>query len=138
MRIHTDNLLTGDFYDAARAAGVTISHNTMHNSRSRARAYDFSLRGDSRRYPMGGRTDDGHAATWDQWGIFLSVLFGRDPNARISAVYEGLAQFEAKTFHRFSEGDVPVDMHGDHKWEFFAPYVQKCKHCTAKFTHKPA
>lgn len=135
MRIHSDILCTGDFYDAARAAGVTNNHVSMHNSRSRDRAFDFSLRGDSARYPMGGDDGSGKAATWDQWGIFLSVLFARDPKATITKVYDGIAEFERKTFHRFSEGDVPVDMHGDHKWEFFAPFIQKCAKCDAKMTH---
>jgi hypothetical protein len=134
MRIHTDTLLTGDFYDAARLARVTIYSNSLHNSRSRDHAFDFSLRGGSNRYPMGG--DDGSglkAATWDEWGIFLSVLFGKDPEAVVSRIYDGLVQFEQKTFYRFSEGDHPSDMHGDHKWEFFQPYIQKCAKCSAKF-----
>lgn len=135
MRIHTDTLLTGDFYDAARAAGVTLDRNSMHNSRSRDHAFDFSLRGGSNRYPMGGDDGRGKAATWDEWGIFLSVLFARDPKAIVPKVYDGLAEFERKTHHRFSEGDRPVDMHGDHsRWQFLAPYTFGCTKCDAKMT----
>lgn len=128
--------MTGDFYDAARKAGVTIYSNSMHNSRSKDHAFDFSLRGDSSRYPMGG--DDGsglRAATWDQWGIFLSWLFAVDPWAVVPKVYDGLNEFERKTFDRFSEGEHPTDMHGDHgRWEFVEAYVFKCPKCSAKMT----
>jgi hypothetical protein len=137
MRIHTDTLTTGDFYDAARKAGVTIDRNGMHGSRSRARAFDFILSGSSnRRQNFGG---DGQAATWDEWGIFLSWLFAVDPNATVPKVYEGLAEFERKTFARFSEGDVPPDNahpSKNHRWEYVSPYVFKCKNteCHAKMT----
>lgn len=138
MRIHTDKLTTGDFYDAARKAGVTIDRNGMHGSRSRAHAFDFILSGSSnRRQNFGG---DGQAATWDEWGIFLSWLFAVDPDATVPGVYDGLGEFERKTFARFSEGDHPVDMpvhHGkNHRWEFVAPFVFACKNseCAAKMT----
>ena len=135
MRIHTDTLMTGDFYDAARVAGVTISSNSMHNSRSRAHAFEFSLRGSSARYPMGGNDGSGKAATWDEWGIFLAHLFSVDENARIAAVYENAEMFDYKTFGRFSDG-VPSDVHGDHRWDYAAPYTQACSKCSAKSRHK--
>lgn len=141
MRIHTDTLTTGDFYDAARKAGVTIDRNSMHGSRSRVRAFDFILSGSSnRRQNFGG---DGQAATWDEWGVFLSWLFAVDPSATTQP-YDGLAEFERKTFSRFSEGDVPVDMpvhHGkNHRWEYISPFVFQCKNtnCHAKMTTSEA
>jgi len=135
MRIHTDKLTTGDFYDAAKVAGVTISSNSMHNSRSRDHAFDFSLRGSSARYPMGGNDGTGKSATWDEWGVFLAHLFSIDPDARVANVYEGKESFDYKTFARFDNGK-PSDMHGDHRWDYHAPFTQACGKCSAKSRHK--
>ena len=57
-----------------------------HSSRTRARAFKVRLFGDSSRGPNSGQygmDNYGKAATWDQWGLFLSVLFDADPDARV-------------------------------------------------------
>ncbi len=134
MRIHTDTILSGDLYDAARIARVTIERAGLHNSRSRHHAWDIALSGESRRRPMGGSTDH-FAATWDQWGVFLDVLFGRDNQMTIPRVYVDADEFHYKTVGRFAFSErlgFPKDAHGDHKFEFAGiAYQQTCRKCTA-------
>ena len=71
----------------AYITGVGISALTEHGSRTHDRAFEVQLSGDSSRGPNSGRygMDDwsDKAATWDQWGLFLSVLFEVDPAARV-------------------------------------------------------
>ena len=57
-----------------------------YSSRTHARAVEVTLFGDSSRGPNSGfyGMDNGDkAATWDQWGMFLSALFEVDPAARV-------------------------------------------------------
>ena len=54
-----------------------------HRSQTHARAFEIQLFGDSSRGPSSGMDNYGDkAATWDQWGMFLSALFEVDPAAR--------------------------------------------------------
>lgn len=70
------------------------------------------------------------AATWDEWGIFLGHIFDLDPEAKCWA-YKDAADFNFQTDGRFEDGDIPADMHGDHRFEVGVPFYQKCKNCTA-------
>lgn len=138
MRIHTDTILSGDLYDAARIARVTIERAGLHNSKSRDHAWDIALSGESRRRPMGGSTEH-FAATWDQWGVFLSVLFDRDANLTIPRVYDDFVMFDYKTKCRFvNRGVWPADAHGDHTFRFAGiPCQQTCTKCSATTQWKP-
>lgn len=119
--------------DAAQAARVNFTRYGEGKSRSHVRVFDVILTGESRRHQNGGPDK---AATWDQWGVFLSVLFSRDPNAVCGTVkrpvYADMWDFEFKTHGRFEGNTWPDDAHGDHTFRYSGtPYVQQCTKCTA-------
>lgn len=128
MRIHTDEVTNLDLDRAAFHAGVTFAKKTVHGSRTHKRAFEIVLRGNSRRRPNGGDygADDGYAATFDQWGIFLAHLYVEDSTLRCWA-YEDDGDFSRKTDGRFDlsfnrengefDGFELKDSHGDHKFE---------------------
>lgn len=142
MRIHTDLLTTSDIHSAALIARVDYAEGgfTIHGSRKRARAFNVLLTGESRRRPNGGKRgairDDVFAATWDQWGVFLSVLFEADPEM-VTPYYKDSDEFHHRTDGRFEmkAGDSPwwpTDAHGDHRFEFAGtPFEQSCTKCSA-------
>lgn len=136
MRIHTNTLTSTDLYDAARIARADLEL-TTHGSRKRARAFNVTLRGESRRRPNMGKygAGDEYAATWDQWGVFLAELFDRDPS--VFTPYDKDADFfDRRTAGRFGNG-WPEDAHGDHTFRPDAPYVQKCTKCSATNSWRP-
>lgn len=150
MRIHTNTLTPADLTAAAERAGraVTMTY-SQYGSRSHARAYDVTLRGSSSRRPNSGnggrfRDDDPnapheHAATWDEWGMFLGELFRRDPGAVVPRVYESADHFRWATDGRF-DALTPDRQHGraGHRWEPMGTaasgtyYVHECKTCDAR------
>lgn len=137
MRIHSDTLTETDFYDAGKIARVLWNGSTIskHGSRTRANGWEVILRGESNRSPMGG--GDGKAATWDQWGVFLGVLFDRDPSMTCRA-YEDFVAFDYVTKCRFVDrGEFPSDYHGDHvfRWNGI-PRQQDCTKCSASYQWK--
>jgi hypothetical protein len=107
MRIHTDKITRDDVRTAARVARVDLATFTEHRSQSRDHAFNVKLEGDSRRRPNGGASGagSGYAATWDQWGVFLSVLLDLDPNA-VTPYYKDRADFHRRTFERFQPGGI--------------------------------
>lgn len=143
MRIHTDAHLS-TILEAARQARVYLVKCDEHGSRSRSRAFEIKLEGDSRRRPNGGQSGagSGYAATWDQWGVFLAFIFAADDTASCWA-YAGAADFHYKTNGRFEDRSDevdyatepvywPADAHGDHRFEFSGtPGSQTCKNCSA-------
>jgi len=163
MRIHTNDLTT--FGDIMVAANIARVHVTVsgHGSRTHDRAYEVSLTGESRR---NNQSNTGKAATWDQWGVFLSVLFDRDPQMVCGTVkrptYADRYDFDLKTNGRFA-GDRrtlagnrqtfdpgtlgaadywPTDAHGDHKFEFEGvrfdgAIIHRCTKCTAAQVRMP-
>lgn len=151
MRIHSDKLTFNDILAGADRAGRRVRVQfTEHGSRSRARAFRISLTGTSSRRPnnaAGGRfkngTGDAHAATWDEWGMFLAELFRRDPAAVVPDIYESGEHFRWVTGGRFDKL-TPDQQHGaaGHKWSGYYPnvtgvyFVAECtgnkgKHCDA-------
>lgn len=117
MKIHTDTLTVSDVHTAARVARVDLEL-SEHGSRSRDHAFAVHLQGESRRRPNR-QVDSGYAATWDQWGVFLSVLFDLDgaghtfgPSAPMfagdagSPVYADRDDFHRKTGDRFVPGGI--------------------------------
>lgn len=143
MRIHTNIIDPADMYRAAEDAGDGVTVEFMeHGSRSRLRAFEFSLSGTSnRRRNSGNRgAGDEYAATWDEWGMFLAHLFALDPEAR-SGWYESADYFHWVTGGRFRDL-TPAMQHGGsgHRWGMAEPvvngryYVRECK-CGATMRH---
>lgn len=110
MRIHT-NLSEETVRAAALRAGAQIERLTRHGSRSRAHTWDVILSGSSGRMAQG---QTHQAATWDEWGIFLDVIFRRDPAAGCWA-YDGADHFRWATGGRF-DTLTPETQHKRHKW----------------------
>jgi hypothetical protein len=122
MKIHTNTLTEVDIYRAARFARVDVVTLTRHASRSRDYSFSINLEGESRRRPN--RQSDvsygsGYAATWDQWGVFLSVLFDLDGNGQTfepsapafvgsakNPVYASREAFHRQTSDRFRPGGI--------------------------------
>jgi hypothetical protein len=131
MKIHSDALDTTEIRKAARRAGVSFTRFDLGNSRSRAQRFDIILTGSSsRRQNFGG---EDMAATWDEWGIFLGILFALDPQAR-SDHYESLDHFTWATGGRFADGSLTrLTQHATHRWEHSGAvvtnsyYVSECQ-----------
>ncbi len=119
MRIHTDAITELEARKAARLAGVGFTRFGLHGSRSRDHAFDVILTGSSnRRQNTRGATDD-MAATWDEWGIWLGILFNLDPAMTIPAAYESAEHFHWATGGRYKAGNLrPSTAHANHKWEW--------------------
>jgi hypothetical protein len=103
MKLHANTLTPANVRSAARKARVDLVTFTERGSRSHSRAYDVILSGESR-YRTNAGTSGGydmpHAATWDQWGIFLAALYAVDPTVK-SWAYDGTDDFHHKTADRF-------------------------------------
>lgn len=114
-----------------------------HRSQTHPRAFEIKLSGDSTRGPNSGQYGmDGYgkAATWDQWGLFLSALFEADPEMRVGGaahpIYADAEHFHWITANRYRgtvddngipRVDAPTGMffhpgnggyHRQHKWEY--------------------
>lgn len=133
MRIHSDTLTSLNVYEAARIARAEVEV-TSHGSRSRNHAFNVTLTGESKRRPNSGKrgAGDDYAATWDQWGVFLAMLFALDPTM-VTPYYADADEFHERTSDRF---DVPffwpADTHGDHTFRFAGtPREQACTKCSA-------
>lgn len=163
MRIHTNVNLMGVIDTAATTADADIFDLVSNDSRSHDYGFTVKLTGDAPNRPNGwdrDRDGDVRAASWDQWGIFLSVLFDRDPDMIVGSVgnptYEGVADFDRQTGGRFAKHlavdggrrrptdgvlagmDVytPVDLHHRHTFDYVGNLATggakyKCRKCTA-------
>ena len=137
MRIHTNENTMSNIMDAAKIARVNLDVLESHNSRTHDAAFEVILSGESRRRQNTGKSsrDREFAATWDQWGVFLSVLFNIDPDMRCGIskrpFYANAADFEKKTDGRFVNGVWPDDAHGDHKFRWDG-LSSKCTKCSAR------
>lgn len=147
MRLHTNTNLMGGFTRAAKIAGAEVFDLVSNDSRSHEHGFTVKLTGDAPSRPNGwDRYNDGdvHAASWDQWGIFLSVLFDTDREMVVGSVanpvYANVYDFDRKTNGRFARHMntdgvrldpatmehltmplgtyVPVDMHNRHVWDY--------------------
>ena len=135
MRIHTNSHAT--IVDAAVTAGVTLTKNVMHGSRTHPRAFEVNLEGSSTRRPQSGPSGlgSGYAATWDEWGMFLAAVFAIDPLAR-TRDYECAAHFHWATTGRYHlRGEVHGDPCRQHKWSFSrdtdTASIWRCTKCDA-------
>lgn len=116
MRIHSDSISELEVRKAARIAGVNFTSLSLHGSRRRDHAFNVILTGSSPRNQNGGPDK---AATWDEWGVFLSRLFALDP-AMFTPYYGSEDEFHWVTNGRFRGNVTGADFtHGHtHKWEF--------------------
>ena len=141
MRIHSDILSRTDVTNAARTALAYFDSLTEHGSRKRDHAFEVKLRGGSNRRPNFYNGSGDYAATWDQWGVFFSVLYDRDPNMVCGSAYSDREDFDLKTSGRFAAffgsrdetGNYwPADAHGDHTFRYSGtPRQQECTKCSA-------
>lgn len=124
MRIHSDKLSRIHFYDAVAAIpGYRVTVEVAeHGSRSHARAFEVKLTGFGERHTRtkntgyaAGHPEDEKAATWDDWGFFISFLYDIDPNAVWGTVkhpvYENARHFHILTCDRFNfvPDDFPAE-----------------------------
>lgn len=104
MRIHVTALTEDDLRDAlARTTtGVTLVQCDRHASRSHAYAFEVALQSDGT--PDQGGTPrrwarsngERYAASYDDWGWFLSALFLIEPDMK-ATYYTWAGDFHAKT-----------------------------------------
>jgi hypothetical protein len=125
MKIHTDRITREDMYRVL-PNGVSFYRLNDCGSRSRDHAFDFILEGTSGRMMNFG--NNGQAATWDEWGIFLARLFAIDPNAHTGKHgYKDYADFHWQTGHRYRHLKEE-DQHKNHKWKYNGiPFENTCK-----------
>lgn len=117
MRIHTDYLKYDDIIDILNTLHrigriprhVVFKKVTEHGSRDYERAFEVQLQamrkedGDGRRQGNSGSygAGDNYAATFDEWGWFLSSLYEKDEYARAgskeNALYHDKDDFHEKT-----------------------------------------
>lgn len=131
MRIHTELSAMHIINIANSVPGVSIAHIKRHGSRKRRVGIEVRLWGTSPRRTM---SKDGYAATWDEWGVFISKVFEADSDA-IVGDYKTRDMFEEITRWRFDQNFKPIPGHA-HKWNFIYAYNFECK-CGAQMTTEP-
>ena len=105
--LYADNVTDAALIRAAQRAGVTIHRLERRNARKRAARLDVTLSGSSSRNT---RNEPVHGATWDEWGIFLGVLFRYDDTLTVPGVYEDAEHFHWSTGGRFGRlTRLPMD-----------------------------
>jgi len=152
MRIHSNTLTYSDLAWSARIARADYEIDKT-GSRSRDHAFTVHLTGESRRSPnRRGKNEPGtKAATWDQWGVFIAMLFSKGPDMVVGSVaypyYEDSDDFHYRTGNRFVPRPLtdlvntateiraaywPADAHGDHRFKYNGvPFEQSCTKCSA-------
>ena len=139
MKIHSSVITFSDIHTATRAAGMRDVHAQViqRGSRTRDRAFDVKLCGTSTRLQnpgTGPRDNIQHAATWDEWGMFINALFELDSDAIIGQ-YPSQAIFDEVTAGRFESLTAPYQ-HPNHKFDYdISVGCQACKFCDAQFDH---
>lgn len=94
MKIHSHIITEIDIENSAKRSGVKLARFGQAGSRSHARAFDVILTGSARHKVM----NNPHiiAATYDEWGWFISRLYDIDCAAKIGP-YNDSADFATKT-----------------------------------------
>lgn len=135
MRLHSDTLTTKDLYKAVADGPVWFATLTEHKSRTHERAFEVKLAGSGTHSNSGYYGADTRipAATWDEWGIFLSRLYDIDLDMVVGTVkrpvYADCASFDLSTNDRFSNGQLTwADQHAPrHTWRSAGVRVQECR-----------
>jgi hypothetical protein len=122
MKIHT-SLTRDDVLTAGQLAGVRFERLKESGSRTHPRKFDLILSGSG---THGGQFGgDYQTATWDEWGIFLNLIFNADPEARAGEYYADRGDFRWKTSRRF-DTLTPAEQHRRHRWVRGEDYSQGC------------
>lgn len=133
MRIHfntnSEDTLRA-LHSAQEASGVTFEKMERHASRSARLAYEVILSGDSTHRINSSEFGREFAASWDQWGIFMAVIYEADPYAT-SWAYGSAQDFHHKTAFRFGSGGVtsmndPEYRRTSHKWSYVCTGLWEC------------
>lgn len=130
MMIHTNTLTYSDIASAASTADVILERCSQEGSRSHSHKWNVILSGNSTRTANFGH--DHKSATWDQWGVFLGILFDKDDSVSAGGknVYPDSQTFHDKTFNRFSEynrENIDVTSSHSHNWDYSGtPYQSVC------------
>lgn len=144
MRIHLNlgpSIARATIYSAAANAGVYLERYERHGSRTHTCAVEVILSGDSPHRINSPEFGHENAASWDQWGIFLAVIYAADPSAR-SWAYSSDEDFHRQTGGRFNPGypgHVDSQRHPEyrrtsHRWEADTapegtPWAERTWHC---------
>lgn len=152
---HGENVTLSDVWAAARSAEMTCDNETRRKSRYADTSHTITFSGyggesRSNRRPNdrgASRSWDAYAATWDQWGILLSVLFSLDPYMKVGGhkhpYYDGADDFHRQTGDRFKRVFTLRDLttaamrrgepgHHDHVFRYdparggFTEHVSRC------------
>jgi hypothetical protein len=126
MRIHSDVITLADVYDAVARAGAYIDVLKQYGSKSRARAIELKLFGESpyrtNSGERGGSLD--HAASYDQWGIVLAALFAKDSDMKTPYYRDNVH------FHNMHGGRyltlTRAETHPRHNWKSTDSGIQLC------------
>ena len=117
MKLHTnlgilklDDILHQLKQESTIAPGVDLLILGSASSRSHDRRIDLSLGlidkdATHRRARNLMGTEDGgyrYAATYDDWGWFISGVFDADPEAKFAGAYDGRADFDTRTWQAFT------------------------------------
>lgn len=121
MKLHTDSVTSADIVRAADKAGTDFEVLESAGTRTRKSAFSVKLLGSSPHRPNSGYRggdSDAHAASWDEWGIFLGALYALDADMVVAGGngYQSAAHFHWMTGYRFL-GLSHADQHRRHKWE---------------------
>lgn len=148
MRIHT-SLTMQEVDDLARSIPqVSVAWIGKHGSRKRDHAVEIRLHGSSSHQTQ---SNDGNAATWDEWGAFISAVFERDQTAIVGEYWSPEffrwttnARFGGWHFDSMSLADqryvatgIPEDTHPQHHFQFTGETaggsinVYECSKCSA-------
>jgi hypothetical protein len=136
MKIYT-NAPESVIWAALRESGADFDRFELFRPTDGRNGFDVTLTGDSPRMPNGGRSGwsagDDHAASWDQWGVFLAAIFRADPDARMGGTakrpgYANAEDYHWQTCNRFRDGR-PGTYHPNHHWAYHpADKVERISH----------
>lgn len=125
MKMWSDTLTTDDLYSAASKAGVYLhTAQSLRRPRNRARGWTVFIEGAS---PYRSQATGGRAATWDQWGEWMDILFRIDPDARIGQ-YHGRGDFYAQTGKMVAANEAYALTVGRERSGYSGPWL-RCDDC---------
>lgn len=98
MKVHSNRKISKFEFEAACPQGVFISSFETAGSRLSDYAWEIRLSGSNPSMQQGGTGF--HAATWDEWGLWIAEVFKLDPLAVIGP-YKGQGEFHRITKDKF-------------------------------------
>lgn len=114
MRIHSDTLTAIQIHSLVPVTAY-VGKLSRHGSRKRDHAFEVNLGGSGKTGGQWGQ-QNGKAATWDEWGMFLAALYEADPEA-VTPYYTDADDFHHVTGDRFRTL-TPDEQHKQHRWEY--------------------